>query len=335
MTRAIGVAAAAAAIVLGAGPRAGAQGFVLNQGTGAQPRIGACFYLDADYRGDFFCVRLGENQQGLERKFNDEISSIRVFGPVEVVAFEDANFAGASRSFTSDSPSLGDFNDRISSFQVLRASKSSGGQAGGYGGGAYQSQTGQPQTGQPQHGACFYTAPDFRGDSFCLDSGESLGSLGDRFNDKIASIRLFGGVQVVACKDARFGGAVRTVLQDASSLGDFGGQVSSVLVAGGQQGQTDFGGEYGAVAPVSYPANGACFFTGTDYEGDGFCMNAGETQVSLGSRYKARIASIRVFGGARAYVYEGEDYTGQNQVVSRDTPNLGDMRSRISSVRVK
>jgi hypothetical protein len=330
MTRAIGLAAAAAAIVLVAGPRVGAQGFVPNQSTGAQPRIGACFYMDADYRGDFFCVNVGENQQGLERKFNDEISSIRVFGPVEVVAFEDANFAGASRSFTADTPNLGDFNDRISSFQVLRASKYRGGQAGGYGGGAYQS-----QTGQPQYGACFYVDSDFRGDSFCLNSGESLGSLGDRFNDRISSIRLFGGVQVVAYKDARFGGAVRTILQDASSLGDFGGQISSVLVAGGQQGPTDFGGQYGAVAPVSYPANGACFFTGADYQGDGFCMNAGEAQVSLDSRYKARIASVRVFGGARAYVYEGEDYTGLNQVVSRDTPDLGDMRSRISSVRVK
>ena len=74
-----------------------------------EPRNGACFYQDADYRGDSFCMNAGENLRNVEDRFNDQISSIQVFGRARVVVHEHENFGGASRTFAGDVSNLGEF----------------------------------------------------------------------------------------------------------------------------------------------------------------------------------------------------------------------------------
>ena len=74
--------------------------------------------MDADYRGESFCLNAGEELRMVERRYNDAISSIRVFGRARVVVFEDENFAGARKTVTADVPNLGDFNDRTTSIRV-------------------------------------------------------------------------------------------------------------------------------------------------------------------------------------------------------------------------
>ena len=85
---------------------------------GNEPRNGACFYNDADYRGESFCLSAGESQRRVENRFNDAISSIQVFGRVRVIIHEHESFGGASRTLTGDVPHLGDFNDKITSIEV-------------------------------------------------------------------------------------------------------------------------------------------------------------------------------------------------------------------------
>ena len=86
---------------------------------GYMSREGACFYRHAGYRGDYFCVNGGEVLWNVGHRFNDEISSIRVFGRARVVVFEHANFRGANRIYYGDVPNLyRDFNDRITSIEV-------------------------------------------------------------------------------------------------------------------------------------------------------------------------------------------------------------------------
>jgi hypothetical protein len=96
-------------------------------------RNGACFYEDADYSGDYFCLRTGEQLDSLWPGTNDRISSIFTFGRAEVTVFRDNGFRGPSRRFDYDVPNLQDWNDRISSIRVQRrGGRGHSGSSGGY-----------------------------------------------------------------------------------------------------------------------------------------------------------------------------------------------------------
>lgn len=92
----------------------------------AFPRAGACFFTDAGFQGDRFCVNRGQQLDRLPGNFGDNISSIQVFGHARVTVFNDRNFTGGSQEFRR---SVGDlrsepfrgghtWNNRISSILV-------------------------------------------------------------------------------------------------------------------------------------------------------------------------------------------------------------------------
>lgn len=89
------------------------------------PESGACFFQDANFRGDYFCVRAGADVGRVPNDLNDGISSIKVFGRAEVVVFRDERFNGGSSRFASDIRNLKSegWNDRISSLRVQTASR--------------------------------------------------------------------------------------------------------------------------------------------------------------------------------------------------------------------
>ena len=93
------------------------------------PKAGACFYRDAGFRGDYFCMRVGDRWPSMPAGFNDQISSIRLFGGARVRLFNDDRFEGASvridrdvdtleRLRIADNPSK-NWNDRVSSIAVI------------------------------------------------------------------------------------------------------------------------------------------------------------------------------------------------------------------------
>lgn len=100
------------------------------------PRTGACFYRDANFKGDYFCLNAGREYSSLPSGMNDRISSIQTFGGAEVTIFQDSRFGGRSRNFRGDVRNLKDegWNDRLSSLRVR------GGGGHGYGGGGSSSQ---------------------------------------------------------------------------------------------------------------------------------------------------------------------------------------------------
>lgn len=104
------------------------------------PRDGACFYKDANYRGDYFCAEAGEDLSSMPSGANNEVSSIRIFGRVDIRVFEDSRYRGASLRFDADVRDLQNenFNDKISSIEIERRSN-----RGSYGGG-------RPGSGQPE-----------------------------------------------------------------------------------------------------------------------------------------------------------------------------------------
>jgi hypothetical protein len=96
------------------------------------PRTGACFYRDANFKGDYFCANAGRDYSSLPSGMNDQISSIRMFGGADVTIFQDSRFNGRSREFRGDVRNLKDegWNDRLSSLRV-RSSYVGGSHGGG------------------------------------------------------------------------------------------------------------------------------------------------------------------------------------------------------------
>jgi hypothetical protein len=121
------------ALVTLAAPVTGAQSW----GHPDSPRSGACFYRDANFKGDYFCVNAGRDYSSLSSDMNNQISSIRIFGDARVTIFQEPRFEGRGKDFRGEVRNLKDegWNDRISSLRV----RGSGG-SGGHGGGGYSSE---------------------------------------------------------------------------------------------------------------------------------------------------------------------------------------------------
>ncbi len=94
--------------------------FAQRWGREGTPRDGACFYEDADFGGDYFCVRAGDSVRSMPLAMNDRISSIRIFGRADVTVYQDARYEGRSRLFRDDVKHLKalGWNDKISSIEV-------------------------------------------------------------------------------------------------------------------------------------------------------------------------------------------------------------------------
>ena len=92
------------------------------------PDAGACFFRDADFRGEYFCIRAGDEVPRMPDDMNDQISSVRIFGRAEVVVYRDIRFNGGSLRLDHSASDLRDenWNDRISSMRVQRIEQRGG-----------------------------------------------------------------------------------------------------------------------------------------------------------------------------------------------------------------
>ena len=85
---------------------------------------GACFYNDADFHGDAFCVFTGDQRRRMSNDWNNRFTSIRFFGRASrVEVFDQEDHRGRSEGITRDVPNMrnlnrGNWNNRISSFRV-------------------------------------------------------------------------------------------------------------------------------------------------------------------------------------------------------------------------
>lgn len=226
------------------GLAAGALVILLPSGASAQwgrppvPRVGACFYQDANFRGQYFCAPVGATVTQVPLEANDQISSIRILGNAEVTVFKDADFRGSSRRFDSDVYDLDrdGFNDRVSSYRIDSPGHGYGGNGnwgGAYGGGAYGGHYDggsygggglggwSPSWGYerpPDSGACFYQNPNYGGKYFCSRLGAVVTQVPGGSNDRISSIRLFGNTSVTVYADRGFSGLSRRFDYDMRDL---------------------------------------------------------------------------------------------------------------------
>jgi len=92
-------------------------------GRPSEPRNGACFYRDPDFRGDYFCAAVGEEISSVPYSMSGRIASIRLFGDAEVHLFENSRFGGRSTTFDFDVEELEyeGWDHRVSSLRVMRS----------------------------------------------------------------------------------------------------------------------------------------------------------------------------------------------------------------------
>ncbi|NMA98008.1 MAG: SH3 domain-containing protein [Phyllobacteriaceae bacterium] len=85
-----------------------------------------------------------------------------------------------------------------------------------------------PPVVQPTAEVCFFERTQYRGDSFCLTSGDNTRDLRN-WTDRISSIRNPAGLNVQVCSETSYRNC-RTYTTSASSLGDFDDYIASVRV---------------------------------------------------------------------------------------------------------
>jgi len=214
------------------------------------PRDGACFYREENFRGRYFCVRVGEAVERLENGFDNGIYSVQLFGRAEVIAFNYFGYTGVFTRIEGSIPNLRalpvadnpekNWAGRISSIQV------------NFRHGAFR-RLPPPVWGRgqiPRAGACFYRNRSFEGDYFCVSAGESYEALPGGFNDAISSIRVFGGGEAVVFNDPGFGGIRLQIRRDIADLRRMGTQdnpyknwnnrISSIQVLGAGWGRGEW-----------------------------------------------------------------------------------------------
>ena len=102
--------------------------------------------------------------------------------------------------------------------------------------------SGQFNNAPPRNGACFFTDYNYQGQAFCVDAGQNAGSIPSNFNDRIRSIRVYGGAQVQYFNDSNFNGSSGATSRDISDLRrlsvpdardkNWSGRISSVRIGG-------------------------------------------------------------------------------------------------------
>ncbi|NLV31845.1 MAG: hypothetical protein GXY47_11910, partial [Acidobacteria bacterium] len=82
----------------------------------------------------------------------------------------------------------------------------------------------------PRNGACFFTDADYGGNRLCMEVGERMEYVGDGYNDRISSVRIYGRARVTLYHDSNFRGSERRVTSDAPGLEGFNDRTSSIEV---------------------------------------------------------------------------------------------------------
>ena len=224
-----------------------------------------------------------------------------------------------------------------------------------------QSASAQPRWGRermPQAGACFFEHDNFRGDYFCVRDSDRLTSMPRGMGDRISSVRVLGGSEVIVFRDSNLRGRSTRFINDIVNLKSEGwnDQISSLDVIPsrsyggwfpGSNGRGRGGNDRGAInddwngngRPVwgrnqRMPREGACFYEHANFGGEYFCVPRGVTYDSLPRGFNDRISSIRVIN-AEVRLFQNEEFRGRTRDVRSDLRDLrGTWRDTVSSIRV-
>ena len=80
-----------------------------------------CLYQHKDYKGRRVCFKIGQHCNNFLRiKFNDQVSSLKISGPVRVELYEHIHYKGFQKIYTKSTPWVGKkYNDKFSSIRII------------------------------------------------------------------------------------------------------------------------------------------------------------------------------------------------------------------------
>jgi|688.fasta_scaffold06873_6 hypothetical protein len=210
---------ASSIIVYGPGGNAGSNNNYQPSYNNNYSRDGVTVYADCNYQGKSSYLRSGRYSNYAMGIGNDAISCFRIPRGYKLTVFEDNNFNGESRTFTSDLYCLAvDWNDKISSMIVQAP--------GEYG--SYPS-----YNNNSANGVTIYTDCNYRGKERQLTPGNYDQYQMGVGNDAISSFRIPRGYQLTVFEDNNFGGSRRTFTSDLNCLAvDWNDKITSVIVVG-------------------------------------------------------------------------------------------------------
>jgi hypothetical protein len=183
-----------------------------------------CLYEQANYRGQSVCFNPGDSQNDFQAiqsgNWNDRVGSIRVFGNVQATIYQHVGFGGTSYLVSSDIPNLAQLRDggvqdwsrEVSAMRVERRGRQ-----------FPSDPTGPVGPTGPIEGdrVCVYARPNYGGRSLCISAGDQLSDLRSasaNWNDRVASIRVFGNARTTIYEDVGFAGASYVVTDDVPNL---------------------------------------------------------------------------------------------------------------------
>lgn len=198
------------------------------------PRGQVRIYADAGFSGDFLTYNQPANEQNLKvvnqsrSGWNDRISSIYIRGDFSVILFQDANFQGDAlridesvsnfRDLRRRDPARRNWNDAVSSFEILPKHRES----------RYSDR-------KQRYAGTLYEDVNFQGEYLTLYDGQEIRNLRDEgWNDKLSSVMVERGYQIILWKDSDFQGESITIDLHQPSMRSFPGrwndQASSLRV---------------------------------------------------------------------------------------------------------
>jgi hypothetical protein len=214
-------------------------------GRNGRPVDRVCVYENNNFQGWEQCYEVGDDVNDLQR-YNNAISSIRIFGNAVLTIYDNKNFSGQSVQITSDVKDLAQmrsggfnglsvWNDRVESLRVSQP------------GGRPDPRDNRYSRGRPDtdNVICVYEEKNFRGayDCFAPDQDTSdLKRYHDGWNDRIASIRVFGNARATAFLDIKYRGEQLAIDNDIPDLSrmrtrdgrNWNRQISSLEISGGR-----------------------------------------------------------------------------------------------------
>jgi hypothetical protein len=151
---------------------------------------------------------------------------------------------------------------------------------------------------------CVYDLPNYGGAHVCVNAGHSDATVGGVWNDRVSSLRVYGGASIRLCQRANYGGVCNIFNSDKSALGfALNNQASS----------------YDVMPPAP---NRVCVYDLPHYQGDGVCVNAGASANNMGP-WNDRVTSLRIFGSAHVRLCQNPGFGGLCNQFTNDVPILG------------
>ena len=76
------------------------------------------------------------------------------------------------------------------------------------------------------------------------------------------------------------------------------------------------------------PARGACIYTAPNFQGNHFCVRAGDRLPNLPGRFGNNVSSIEIFGRSRTQIFNDPNFHGADTILNSSAPDLRRIRLR-------